>query len=561
MVIARHGKPDLFITMTCNPRWPEIIDNLGPHQKWENRPDLVCRVFHAKLLELMDDLTQKQIFGVVKNYHYVIEFQKRGLPHAHIVLTMQTDDKVLDVETVDAIVQAYIPDKNTQRILYGLVRDFHVHAPCGQLNMFAKCMMNGQCKKFYPKPYRTHTSLHMGGNKRPEYKRPDDGRTIYVDANRCRVTNRRIVPYNAYLLSKYQCHINIEVVGSFYTMKYLHKYIQKGSDSITLRIGDGNNDGNTRAHSQPTTELQKTPIETLVIDEIKNYQDYRYVSAMEAMWRILEFRMHDRSHSVLVLPVHLPGDRTIMFDELEEANNIEARLQSRSKLEAYFELNSHDVVARTYLYHEIPQHYTWNYKECKWQSRRQVSKQIGCMIDVSPLPGQMELFFFRLLLSRIKGATTYDDLKKIDDDGTTTDTFEEACGRKNYIRRTDEFERAMREAVLKQHPRKMRKLFALYCCITIDEGFTEYNAIWHQFCEYMIDDFVNLKRLSYQRAEEKAFKEINEILKRNRSNLSMAALGIRSIHDNNRSDAAFNRVPDIDNNINCDRHYDYGVDL
>ncbi|XP_057654730.1 uncharacterized protein LOC130892986 [Diorhabda carinulata] len=106
----------------------------------------------------------------------------------------------------------------------------------------------------------------------------------------------------------------------------------------------------------------------------------------------------------------------------------------------------------------------------------------------------------------------------------------------------------------------MRMLFALYCCITIDEVFTEYNAIWHQFCEYMIDDFVNLKRFSYQRAKEEAFKEISEILKRNRPHLSMAALGIRPIHDNNRGGAAFNRVPDIDNDINCDRHYDYGYD-
>ncbi|KAG5860713.1 hypothetical protein JTB14_003322 [Gonioctena quinquepunctata] len=43
--VARFGKPALFITFTCNPNWPVIRNNLMPYQKWENRPDLVCRVF------------------------------------------------------------------------------------------------------------------------------------------------------------------------------------------------------------------------------------------------------------------------------------------------------------------------------------------------------------------------------------------------------------------------------------------------------------------------------------------------------------------------------------
>ncbi|ENN70626.1 hypothetical protein YQE_12665, partial [Dendroctonus ponderosae] len=55
-IVARHGKPDLFITFTCNPTWPEITTNLLYKQKWQNRPDLVCRVFHTKFLEFLDDI-------------------------------------------------------------------------------------------------------------------------------------------------------------------------------------------------------------------------------------------------------------------------------------------------------------------------------------------------------------------------------------------------------------------------------------------------------------------------------------------------------------------------
>lgn len=41
-IVRKFGKPDLFITMICNPKWKEIIDNLMPWQKVQHRPDLVA---------------------------------------------------------------------------------------------------------------------------------------------------------------------------------------------------------------------------------------------------------------------------------------------------------------------------------------------------------------------------------------------------------------------------------------------------------------------------------------------------------------------------------------
>ena len=49
MAVMRHGKrPDLFITMTCNPQWRESQENLLPGQDATNCPDLVARVFKGK---------------------------------------------------------------------------------------------------------------------------------------------------------------------------------------------------------------------------------------------------------------------------------------------------------------------------------------------------------------------------------------------------------------------------------------------------------------------------------------------------------------------------------
>jgi hypothetical protein len=50
MALVRwFGKPELFITFTCNPKWPEIVQKLQPGQCATDRPDVVNRVFYLKL--------------------------------------------------------------------------------------------------------------------------------------------------------------------------------------------------------------------------------------------------------------------------------------------------------------------------------------------------------------------------------------------------------------------------------------------------------------------------------------------------------------------------------
>ena len=84
-LVTEFGKPDLFITFTCNPKWIEITDNLKSFETPSDRPDLVSRVFHEKLSSMLDELTKKSVLGKVIGYTYVVEWQKRSLPHAHIL--------------------------------------------------------------------------------------------------------------------------------------------------------------------------------------------------------------------------------------------------------------------------------------------------------------------------------------------------------------------------------------------------------------------------------------------------------------------------------------------
>ena len=50
-------------------------------------------------------------------------------------------------------------------------------------------------------------------------------------------------------------------------------------------------------------------------DEVKLYLDARYVSASEACWRILGFRLHDEKPDIQRLQVHLPNQQNVTFVE------------------------------------------------------------------------------------------------------------------------------------------------------------------------------------------------------------------------------------------------------
>jgi hypothetical protein len=43
-IVSELGSADLFITLTCNPNWPEIKSMLLPGQTAFDRPDIVCQV-------------------------------------------------------------------------------------------------------------------------------------------------------------------------------------------------------------------------------------------------------------------------------------------------------------------------------------------------------------------------------------------------------------------------------------------------------------------------------------------------------------------------------------
>ena len=84
-IVRSKGPLDPFTTFTTNSNWPEIRDSLLPNQYSADRPDFVSRVFHMKLKEYLHDIRYNDRLGKVTGMCMSIEFQKRDLPHAHIL--------------------------------------------------------------------------------------------------------------------------------------------------------------------------------------------------------------------------------------------------------------------------------------------------------------------------------------------------------------------------------------------------------------------------------------------------------------------------------------------
>ena len=191
-IVAKYGKPDLFVTYTCNPSIRDIVENLRDGERAEHRPDLVARVFHLHLAELLKDIKDHHVLGVPVARVHVIEFQKRGLPHCHMLIVLRGEDKLRTRDNIDRLICAEIPDPEEDLELYNLVKSCMIHGPCGVQNPSCVCMEDGECKKNFPKPFRDETAENVNGY--PAYRRRNNGRTVQIGG--LVADNSYVVPYN-----------------------------------------------------------------------------------------------------------------------------------------------------------------------------------------------------------------------------------------------------------------------------------------------------------------------------------------------------------------------------
>ncbi len=108
-----------------------------------------------------------------------------------------------------------------------------------------------------------------------------------------------------FLSQKYGCHINIKVCASICAIKYIHKYIYKGHDCTTMQFGREPN-------------------------EVEQYLDARYVSALEAAWCLFAMDMHEEQPNVVRLVLYFLRMRRVVFNPNDDAVNVLQRTKHES---------------------------------------------------------------------------------------------------------------------------------------------------------------------------------------------------------------------------------------
>jgi hypothetical protein len=413
----------------------------------------------------MKDIIEDSILGKVIGYCYTIEFQKRGLPHCHLLLILDSTHKIRNTSDIDQIISAEFPDKYLFPLAFETVSKCMIHGPCGELNPNSPCMKNNKCTKGYPKVFIDSTQTSEDGY--PKYRRRIDGQSVIVERNNSRieVDNRFVVPHNLWLSTKYDAHINVELSESVKCVKYLYKYINKGPDKANVELSSN--------------------------DEIKTYLDARYISSCESCWRIFGYDLHENRPNIYRLEVHLENQHTITFNENNSNEQIVTN-PKKTKLMAWFDYNKCNSDGHNLLYIDFPKHYT--FEQNKWKKRKNNLgfKTIGRMYLVNPSEG--EKYYLRLMLTQIRGAKGFIDLKTVNN--ITYETYKETAQALGLLDNDEEWDHLLEEAQAYQMPKQFRILFSnvLFYCNPENPRYL-FNKYFDDMSRDVIESLTGLRQL------------------------------------------------------------------
>lgn len=421
-------------------------------------------LLQVNFLFLCYDLIRFCLFLIVL---HAVEFQKRGLPHAHIIVWLSGHTSEPTPALIDSFISAEIPDPENDLLGYVLVSEHMIHGPCGVLNDRCPCMKNGSCSKFYPKSFQDETYIDKDGFA--IYRRPDNGR--FILKGNVRLDNRWVVPYNMFLLKKYGAHINVEWCNKTNVLKYLFKYVTKGQDCAKFYL--------TKLAKGQDTSFDCS---TSTVNEVKEYLDCRYICEQDAVWRILGFDIHRHFPAIERLVVHLPNMNSIhIHPNANLARVVSNSFVRRTTLTEWFVTNRTHPEARDLTYCDFPRRWCWDDSTRSWKKRLSGTK-IGRLYFVHPSAG--ERYFLRMLLMVVKGAQSYEGIRTFQ--CVVYDTFKATCAARGLLGDDSEWHNGFREASTWATPYQLRHLFVtmlIYCDINDERAFFE------SFLTELADDF------------------------------------------------------------------------
>ncbi|XP_044581535.1 uncharacterized protein LOC123263065 [Cotesia glomerata] len=315
-----------------------------------------------------------------------------------------------------------------------------IHGPCGTFNRSSPCMSDGKCTKNFPKDFTNDTITNVNGY--PIYRRrnPDNGGQSFIkniSNTDIDIDSRWVVPYSPLLSKTYNAHINVEFCSSVKSIKYICKYVHKGSDMAVFRVE------NTNVSASPVNKN----------DEITLYQIGRYISSNEAVWCIFGFPIHERDPAVVQLAVHLENGQRVYFTNetaIDRAIN-----PPKTKLTEFFELCNR-------------------------------ADDFGAF---ALNPRQTECFYLRLLLVNVTGPLSFQDIRKVN--GQQYTTYKDACLALGLLEDDNQWECMLAEAALNCTAIQIRLLFAIVLTTCFP---ARAEILWNNYKDSVTDDILHQHR-------------------------------------------------------------------
>ncbi|XP_068464800.1 uncharacterized protein [Phaseolus vulgaris] len=209
--------------------------------------------------------------------------------------------------------------------------------------------------------------------------------------------------------------------------------------------------------------------------------------------------------SVERLQIHLPNRHQVRFYKHQNISDVlNDDNVSKTMLTQFFALNCRDPHSRSYLYREIPQHYCWHNRQKEWYPRRSRKKVIGRIYTVSPSEG--EKFFLRILLSHIRGSTSWEYL--LSPNQTYCPTFKKAAEKWGFSESDNSIHECLVEASSLQMPYALRRLFVT---ILIFCEPTDVRSLWNEFYIFMAEYYI-LRSTSMGINLNMLLRDLNELL-------------------------------------------------
>ncbi|XP_056841667.1 uncharacterized protein LOC130494865 [Raphanus sativus] len=351
--------------------------------------------------------------------------------------------KEVTAAMIDEYISAEFPDRELDPEGFDLVERHMIHGPCGR-------------------------------------RRGDSG--SFVVKGDIKLDHRYVVPHNLALLKKYQAHINVEWCCRTSAIKYLFKYITKGVDRATAHLQKKESAGIVNQEEKKKTSM---------VNEIDKFLECRYISACEGAWRLFAFPIHHNQPNVVKLPVHLPGEHLMVYDESADLSEVLCRENiDKTMLTAFFEACEIYEEARELTYIEFPSRFVYQSAGKLWAPRQQ-GEAIGRVVYVSPTSG--DRYYLRILLNVVRGPRSYYDLCSVG--GVFYKKCKDACYARGLLNDDKEWHEAIEEPSYWATGRQLRRLFVLilvYCQVISPL------KLWEHSWKFLAEDILYMKRKEFR---------------------------------------------------------------